>query len=116
MLVEGQIVGGVVQGIGAALLEEFIYDSEGQLLTGSFMDYLLPTAGDALDIELIHLHAPSPLNPLGLKGVGEGGPIAPPAAIANAVTDALSPFGIEINSTPVRPDWLLMKIRGMHSP
>jgi aerobic carbon-monoxide dehydrogenase large subunit len=116
MLVEGQVVGGVVQGIGGALLEEFRYDSEGQLLTGSFMDYLLPTAGDVPDIELVHLHTPSPLNPLGLKGVGEGGSIAPPAAIANAVTDALSPLGIEINSTPVRPDWLLMRIRGMHSP
>jgi carbon-monoxide dehydrogenase large subunit len=111
MLVEGQVVGGVVQGIGGALLEEFTYDSEGQLLTGSFMDYLLPTAADLPDIEVVHLHAPSPLNPLGVKGVGEGGAIAPPAAIANAVTDALSPFGIEINFTPVRPDWLLMRIR-----
>jgi carbon-monoxide dehydrogenase large subunit len=116
MLVEGQMVGGVVQGIGGALMEEFIYDSEGQLLTGSFMDYLVPTASDVPDIELVHLHAPSPLNPLGLKGVGEGGSIAPPAAIANAVTDALSPFGIEINSTPVRPNWLLMRIRAAHSP
>ena len=115
MLVEGQVVGGTVQGIGGVLLEEFTYDSEGQLLTGSFMDYLVPTAGDVPDVELIHLHAPSPLNPLGLKGVGEGGCVAPPAAIANAVTDALSPFGIEINSTPVRPEWLLMGIRATHS-
>lgn len=115
MLVEGQVVGGVVQGIGGALLEEFVYDSEGQLLTGSFMDYLLPTASDVPDIELLHLHAPSPLNPLGLKGVGEGGCIAPPAAIANAVTDALSPFGIEINATPIRPDDLLMRIRAAQS-
>jgi carbon-monoxide dehydrogenase large subunit len=115
MLVEGQVVGGVVQGIGGALLEEFAYDSEGQLLTGSFMDYLLPTAADVPDIEVVHLHAPSPLNPLGVKGVGEGGAIAPPAAIANAVTDALSPFGIEINFTPVRPDWLLMRIRDARS-
>jgi aerobic carbon-monoxide dehydrogenase large subunit len=116
MLVEGQVVGGLVQGIGGALLEEFTYDSEGQLLTGSFMDYLLPIATNLPDIDLIHLHATSPLNPLGIKGVGEGGPIAPPAAIANAVTDALSPFGIEINSTPVRPDWLLMKIQAAQSP
>jgi len=111
MLVEGQVVGGVVQGVGAALLEELVYDSEGQLLTGSFADYLLPTAGELPDIELIHLDAASALNPLGLNGVGEGGPIAPPAAIANAVTDALSPFGIEINSTPIRPEQLLMKMR-----
>jgi carbon-monoxide dehydrogenase large subunit len=115
MLVEGQVVGGVVQGVGGALLEEFTYDSEGQLLTGSFMDYLIPTAADVPDVELIHLHAASSLNPLGLKGVGEGGTIAPPAAIANAVTDALSPFGIEINSTPIRPDWLLTRIRATHS-
>jgi carbon-monoxide dehydrogenase large subunit len=115
MLVEGQVVGGVVQGIGGALLEEVAYDSEGQLLTGSLMDYLLPTAADVPDIEVVHLHAPSPLNPLGIKGVGEGGSIAPPAAIANAVTDALSPFGIEINFTPVRPDWLLMRIRDARS-
>jgi carbon-monoxide dehydrogenase large subunit len=114
MLVEGQMVGGAVQGIGGALLEEFTYDSEGQLLTGSFMDYLVPTAGDVPDVELIHLQARSPLNPLGLKGVGEGGCVAPPAAIANAVTDALSPFGIEINSTPVRPEGLLMRIRAIH--
>jgi carbon-monoxide dehydrogenase large subunit len=112
MLVEGQVVGGTVQGIGGALLEEFIYDADGQLLTGSLADYLLPTAADVPGIELIHLHAASPLNPLGLKGVGEGGAIAPPAATANAVADALSPFGIEVNSTPIRPEWLLMKIRG----
>jgi carbon-monoxide dehydrogenase large subunit len=111
MLVAGQVVGGSVQGMGGALLEEFVYDSGGQLLTGSFMDYLLPTACDVPNIELIHLHAASSLNPLGLKGVGEGGTIAPPAAIANAVADALSPFGIEINSTPIRPEQLLMKIQ-----
>src|SRR5262249_30174917 len=66
MLVEGQVVGGAVQGVGGALLEEFIYDSEGQLLTSSFMDYLVPIASDVPDVELIHLHAPSKLNPLGL--------------------------------------------------
>src|SRR5262245_33861185 len=85
MLVEGQIVGGAAQGIGGALLEEIHYDSEGQSLAGSFMDYMLPTACEIPDMHLIHQHSPSPLNPLGVKGVGEGGPIAPPAAIANAV-------------------------------
>jgi len=104
LLVEGQIVGGAAQGIGGALFEELKYDAEGQLLTGSFMDYLLPTACEVPAVEIIHQHSPSPLNPLGVKGVGEGGPIAPPAVIANAVGDALSPFGVvEFNQTPVKP-------------
>ena len=104
MLVEGQILGGTVQGLGGALLEEFAYDSEGQLLTGSFMDYLLPTASDVPDVELIHQHSPSPLNPLGVKGVGEGSAISPPVVIANAVSDALAPFKLEFNTTPIRPE------------
>jgi carbon-monoxide dehydrogenase large subunit len=106
MLVEGQIHGGTIQGLGGALLEEFAYDSEGQLLAGSFMDYLLPTASDFPDIELIHQHSPSPLNPLGVKGVGEGSAISPPVVIANAVSDALAPFKMEFNSTPIRPEQL----------
>jgi aerobic carbon-monoxide dehydrogenase large subunit len=104
MLVEGQIHGGTIQGLGGALLEEFAYDSEGQLLAGSFMDYLLPTASDFPEIELIHQHSPSPLNPLGVKGVGEGSAISPPVVIANAVSDALAPFKMEFNSTPIRPE------------
>jgi carbon-monoxide dehydrogenase large subunit len=107
MLVEGQMLGGLLQGVGGALHESMVYDGNGQLITGSFMDYKLPVAGDMPQIELIHMNAPSPLNPLGVKGVGEGGAIAPPAAIANAVSDALSPFGVQINSTPVRPDVIL---------
>ena len=103
MLVEGQIVGGAAQGIGGALFEEFNYNSDGQLLTGSFMDYMLPTACDIPRMELIHQHSPSPLNPLGVKGVGEGGPIAPPAVIANGVGDALRPFGVEFNRLPITP-------------
>ena len=78
MLVEGQIIGGAVQGLGGALLEDLVYDAEGQLLTGSLMDYRLPTASDVPTMQLIHMHSPSPLNPLGVKGVGEGGAIAPP--------------------------------------
>ena len=89
MLVEGQIVGGSIQGLGGALLEEFIYDQEGQLLTGSLMDYALPRASDSPSMQLLHQKSPSPLNPLGVKGVGEGGAVAPPSAIANAVCDAL---------------------------
>jgi len=108
MLVEGQIAGGTVQGMGGVLLEELAYDSEGQLLTGSLMDYLLPTASDVPDLQLLHLHSPSPLNPLGVKGVGEGGAVAPPAAIANAVADAL---GIEFNATPLKPEQIVAALR-----
>jgi len=111
MLVEGQIVGGAAQGIGGALFEEFNYDSDGQLLTGSFMDYMVPTACEIPDMHLIHQHSPSPLNPLGVKGVGEGGPIAPPAVIANAVSDALRPFNVEFNRTPIKPQQIEEAVR-----
>ena len=111
MLVEGQIVGGAVQGIGGALLEEIRYDSQGQLLTTSFMDYMLPTARDVPRLHLIHQHSPSPLNPLGVKGVGEGGPIGPPAALANAISDALHPFKVEFNRTPITPRHIREAIR-----
>jgi aerobic carbon-monoxide dehydrogenase large subunit len=110
MLVEGQIIGGTVQGIGGGLYEYFRYDAEGQLLTGSLMDYLLPTASDVPNFALVHLHSPSPLNPLGVKGLGEGGAIAPPVAIANAVCDALAEFEIEFNTTPVLPEQLVANI------
>lgn len=107
MLVEGQIIGGTVQGVGGGMLEGFVYDNEGQLLTGSLMDYLAPTASDVPDITLVHLQSPTSLNPLGVKGLGEGGAIAPPVAIANAVCDALAPFGAELNSTPVVPEQIV---------
>ncbi|WP_422000674.1 xanthine dehydrogenase family protein molybdopterin-binding subunit [Reyranella sp.] len=107
MLVEGQVVGGMVQGLGGTLFEEFVYDRQGQLLTGSLMDYALPRAADAPAVELLHQEIPSPLNPLGVKGVGEGGAIAPPAAIANAVCDALAEFKVEINATPIKPEHIL---------
>jgi aerobic carbon-monoxide dehydrogenase large subunit len=112
MLVEGQIVGGSVQGLGGALLEEFVYDPEGQLLTGSLMDYALPRSGDIPGMELFHQESPSPLNPLGVKGVGEGGAVAPPAAIANAVSDALGIFGAEFNSTPIKPEQIVRAVAG----
>ena len=107
LLLEGQIVGGAAQGLGGILMEGYTYDAEGQLLTGSLMDYLLPTASDIPDMELIHLESPSPLNPLGVKGVGEGGAIAPPAAIANAICDALAPFKVEFNQTPITPEQIV---------
>jgi len=114
MLVEGQIVGGSVQGLGGALLEEFAYDQEGQLLTGSFMDYAMPRASDSPAMQLFHQESRSPLNPLGVKGVGEGGAVAPPAAIANAVCDALAPFGVELNATPVKPEHIVRAVKQKH--
>jgi carbon-monoxide dehydrogenase large subunit len=103
MLVEGQIVGGAAQGIGGALFEELPYDAQGQLLAGSLADYIMPTACEIPSMHLIHQHSPSPLNPLGVKGVGEGGAISPPVAIANAVCDALRPLQIELNRLPLKP-------------
>ncbi len=111
MLVEGQIMGGAAQGLGGILFEGIAYDASGQLLTGSLMDYALPTASDIPAMRIVHQHSPSPLNPLGVKGVGEGGAVAPPAAIANAVCDALAPFGVEVNSTPIKPEHLARAVR-----
>ena len=111
LLLEGQVRGGTVQGIGGILCEAIAYDAAGQLLSGTLMDYALPVAADMPTIEVIHQHSPSPLNPLGVKGVGEGGAVAPPAAIANAVCDALAPFNIEINATPIRPAQLVAAVR-----
>ena len=100
-------MGGAAQGIGGILLEKIVYDTNGQLLTGSLMDYALPTAGDIPPMRLVHQYVPSPHNPLGVKGVGESGAVGPPAAIANAVCDALAPFGVEVNTTPVDPERLV---------
>jgi carbon-monoxide dehydrogenase large subunit len=107
VIVEGQIHGGVAQGIGGGLLEEMVYDEQAQLLTGTFMDYLVPTAMEVPAIETVHLEYPSPRNPLGIKGIGEGGAISPPAAIANAVEDALSPWGVRVTRTPLGPSVVL---------
>jgi CO/xanthine dehydrogenase Mo-binding subunit len=102
-LVEGQIHGGAAQGIGGALLEELAYDEGGQLVTGSFMDYLLPTAGETPPIDvLVTEDAPTPRNPLGAKGAGEGGAAAAGAAIANAVSDALGAEALRLPLTPER--------------
>ncbi|HUC73186.1 MAG TPA: xanthine dehydrogenase family protein molybdopterin-binding subunit, partial [Stellaceae bacterium] len=111
MLVEGQIMGGAAQGLGGILCERIAYDANGQLLSGSLMDYALPTAADIPSMTIIHQHSPSPLNPLGVKGVGEGGAVAPPAAITNAVCDALAPFGVELNATPIRPEQIVKAFR-----
>ena len=102
-VVEGQIHGGVAQGIGGALYEKLVYDEHGQLLAGSFMDFLMPTAAEIPDITVVHLETPSPLNPLGVKGVGEAGAIPVPALVAEAVDDALAPFGVRVREMPLSP-------------
>jgi carbon-monoxide dehydrogenase large subunit len=102
-LAEGQVVGGVVQGLGGGLLEEIVFDAQAQLRTGSLSDYLVPTVSDVPPIEVLHRETPSPLNALGVKGLGEGGAIAPPVVLANAVCDALQPTGLQIFATPLRP-------------
>ena len=98
MIADGQVRGGIVQGIGSAMLEHFIYDSECQPLTTSFADYLMPQAPEIPNIEVHHIVTPTPLTPLGAKGMGEGGAIGPAGAIANAVADAL---GVQVSSTPL---------------
>ena len=103
MLVDGQIVGGVVHGLGNALFEWMGFDENCQPLTTTFADYLLVSATEVPPIEVLHMESPSPLNPLGVKGVGECGvlPIAP--AIMSAIEDAMSPFGAHISRAPIHP-------------
>jgi carbon-monoxide dehydrogenase large subunit len=110
-LVEGQIYGGVAQGLGGALMEELPYERSGQLLATNFTDYHLPRAAGIPTILIEHMETPSPHIPGGFKGAGEGGVIPAPAAIANAVADALSPFGVSITATPLTPErvWNLVR-------
>ena len=119
MIVDGQIAGGVAQGIANALFEEMIYDETGNLLTTSFADYLLPTSAEMPEIEIVHMETVSPESVTRAKGVGEGGAIGAPAAIANAIVDALSPFGIEIFEMPATPQRIRQHLRhagvGIHA-
>ena len=101
--VEGQVMGGVVAGLGEAFFEELVYDRNGQLLTQSLMDYLLPTMNETMPMVLAHMVTPSPVNPTGVKGAAEGGLIGAPAAFVGAVADALRPLGIEVRQCPVTP-------------
>jgi 2-furoyl-CoA dehydrogenase large subunit len=111
MIAEGQIYGGALHGLGGALFEELQYDEGGQLLTGTFMDYLVPTASEAPVIDIAHVASPSPLTPLGSKGLGESSSMTVPAVIANAVSDALGPLGIGITELPMSPTrlWALIE-------
>jgi carbon-monoxide dehydrogenase large subunit len=104
MIVEGQVHGGVVQGIGQALWEEAVYDEDGQLLTGTLTDYAIPRADVLPDIEVLSTVTPSPHHPLGVKGIGEAGTIASTAAVYNAVLDALQPFGVANVQMPLTPE------------
>ena len=103
MIVEAQMQGGAVQGIGAGLFEEIVYDGSGQLLTASLMDYAIPRADDLPSLPVALTEHPSVINPLGIKGVGESGAIPGAAAIVNAVEDALSDHGVILHEAPVRP-------------
>jgi aerobic carbon-monoxide dehydrogenase large subunit len=103
LLADAQIAGGVLQGIGGVLYEEMAYDGQGQPVSGTLMDYALARAVQAPPLILDHIENLSPRNPLGVKGLGEGGAIAPPAAIANAVEDALRPLGVLVNRGPLSP-------------
>lgn len=111
MVVEGQVTGGVAQGIGTALYEEIPYDEHGQPLASTLMDYLLPGATEIPDVRVIHTCSPSPHTSYGIKGLGEGGAIAPPAAIANAVNDALRRLGARVDQTPLSPARIRSAVR-----
>jgi CO/xanthine dehydrogenase Mo-binding subunit len=111
MIVRGQTMGGVVNGLGWALTESFVYDEHGQLLTGTFMDYLLPRFADVPPLEIAHVECPTPFGPLGAKGMGEGGAIPPPACIANAVEDAIAHLGGKIRDSHLAPATVLRAIR-----
>jgi carbon-monoxide dehydrogenase large subunit len=110
LIVEGQVHGGVAQGIGAALYEEIVYDAAGQITTANLADYLVPSACEIPPMQVAHIESVSPTTLGGFRGMGEGGTIGAPAAIANAVADALSPLGIAVNELPVTPERLFRLI------
>ena len=110
-IVEGQIAGGAAHGLGCALFERMIYDDQGQPQTTNFGEYLLPAAPDMPRFDIAHMESPTPLNPLGVKGAGEGGIIPVAAAIASAVEDALEPFGVVVRELPIEPAQLVAMIR-----
>jgi carbon-monoxide dehydrogenase large subunit len=110
MVVEGQVVGGVVHGVGNAFFERMFYDEQAQPASTSFGEYLLPLSTDAPNVEVLHMTTPSPLNPLGLKGAGEGGTIPAIAALLSAVENALVPFGVHIAEAPITPERIVALI------
>ena len=115
MVVDGQVYGGVAQGIGTALYEEMPYDGQGQPLASTLADYLLPGTVEVPDLRILHMETPSPYTRFGQKGIGESGAIGPPAAIGNAINDALKELGVEVDATPITPRRLLTLIQAAHS-
>jgi carbon-monoxide dehydrogenase large subunit len=111
MIVDGQVQGGVAHGVGNALLEWMRYDADAQPLTTTFQDYLLPGACNVPGCEIEHVETPNPLDPLGVKGAGEGGTIPAPAAIIGAIEDALSPFGVRFVEMPLTPAHIIEALR-----
>jgi aerobic carbon-monoxide dehydrogenase large subunit len=111
MIADGQVHGGIAQGIGNALLEEIVYDALGNVQTATLADFMPPTARDIPPIELHHIETPAASSITGAKGLGEGGAIGAPAAVINAVNDALSPFGISIDEMPATPQRIRAALR-----
>jgi carbon-monoxide dehydrogenase large subunit len=111
MLVDEQIRGGIVQGIGAALYEECLYGPDGQLLNGNMADYLVPMAGEMPDIVCAHIETPTRQSQLGAKGVGEAGTAGAPGAVMNAINDALAPLGARVTQMPFTPERILAALR-----
>lgn len=114
MVVEGQAHGGIVQGLGQAMLEQLIYDSSGQMLTSTLADYVMPSAEQFPEIVWNRTETPSPLNPMGVKGVGEGVTTGATPTFMNAVEDALSPYDVTVDLMPVRSDYIKTLIDGTH--
>ena len=116
MIAEGQVHGGIAQGIGNALLEEIIYDESGGILTANLADYMPPTAREMPPIELHHIETPSTTSITKAKGLGEGGTIGAPAAVINAINDALTPFGVQIDEMPATPQRIRAALRATGKP
>ena len=111
MLVDGQVRGGVVHGIGNALFERMQYNENGEPITTSYADYLLPTAPEVPRVEIIHIESPSPLNPIGVKGAGEGGTIPAAACVIAAIENALTPFRVSLAEHPLSPARIRQLVR-----
>jgi aerobic carbon-monoxide dehydrogenase large subunit len=110
-VVDGQVPGGAAHGIGNALFERMEFDDDANPLTTTFQDYLLPAAPEVPAFQVLHVESPNPLNPLGVKGAGEGGAIPAPAAVIGAVEDALSPFGVRFSEFPLTPEAIVRALR-----
>jgi carbon-monoxide dehydrogenase large subunit len=116
MIIEGQIHGGLADGVGMALMEMIAFDEDGNCLSSSLMDYLLPTALEVPDWQTGHTVTPSPHHPIGAKGVGESATVGSPPAIVNAIVDALKPFGIRHADMPLTPSRVWETMQGRHRP